>query len=278
MNRTAQWLSVAILLLVLASAGWWAHRTFIAPQWSPLEGTVSRMQIDRDEGDRLFEQARDVLAQKRFADAAPLFRQAAERYERAMAWSLQGTAMDNLGWVELEQRHYAEAISTYRRAQELYERGGMPHRLGRIDALLGDAAWELDRYEDARGFYQQARARLDPVKDREQLAYVALYQSKVEAELHDLDAAADYCSQAAALAVDSHNPVLLGKIAEHMAWIELARRHPMQAKELWENALFQYTSAGSEADQTRVRGFLKELDAKLERTNARSQSVPETHN
>lgn len=275
MNRYANWSIVALLLLVLAGAGWWIHKKFVAPQWAPLEGTVSRIEIDRNEGERLFNQGRDLLDQKRFAEAAPLLRQAAERYERAMAWGRQGTALDNLGWAEFSQQHYGEAMNIYRRTQEVYERGGYPNRLGRIDALLGDAAWALDRYDDARRFYQQARARLDPVKERERLAYVALYQSKVEAELHFLDAAADYCSQAAVFAVESGDPKLLGKIAEHMAWIELARRHPMQAKELFENALFQFMSAGSEADQTRVRGFLKELDEKLERVNAGSQGVPE---
>ena len=211
---------------------------------------------------RLFDQADALFDQKRYEEARPLYQEAAALYERVIDDYNRAVALENLGLVEHNLRRYPEAATVLPPGPgDLRPQRASTDRSAAVNAHLGDVARATDRYEDARQFYQRARALLDPAKDQKQVARVALLQGVTEDEMHALDAAADFYAQAAALAAEADDPGLLGQIAEGMARVEQQRNRPAQARELLENALPQYGAAGDQAAQARVRGDLAQLDA-----------------
>ena len=98
-------------------------------------------------------------------------------------------------------------------------------------------------------------------KPRKRLAFAFGFLLLIGALAAGFDAAADFYTQAAALAANENDPHLLGEIAEAMARLEQRRDRPAQAHELLDNALAQYGAAGDLAAQARVRESLMQLDA-----------------
>ena len=148
-----------------------------------------------------------------------------------------------------------------RQALAIYERTREFDRSAAVYKQLGDSARAMNRYEDARQFYREARALLGLSADRRMSARVTLMQGLIEDDMQGFDAAADFYTQAAALAANENDPHLLGEIAEAMARLEQRRDRPAQAHELLDNALAQYGAAGDLAAQARVRESLMQLDA-----------------
>jgi class 3 adenylate cyclase/predicted ATPase len=144
---------------------------------------------------------------------------------------------NNLGAVSYRVDDVEQALEEYHAALSLRRRIGDSHGVGQTCNNIGEALVNLERYDEARRYLEQAAAAFEAIQSEAELPEVYWLLAKVELAQKDVVSALEYAELARRTAATTGNPEFQGIAERVLAQCQAQMGNVVQARQSFEASI-----------------------------------------